>query len=156
MSKKFTYKSVLINGPFKGTYVEFPYDSVKEFGTKRHIWCTVTFEDYTCDMNLLPNGKGRHWLHLNQKIRNAIGKREGDTVSVTLKKNNKPRTIEIPDYLQWLLENDREMAKYFDRMPISGKKFWVQHIEEPKNDDVKVQRINRMFEYLREHYTGKV
>lgn len=155
-NKKFTYETVLVNGPFKGIYAEFPFDSAKEFGTKRHIWSTVKVEGEEYSMNLLPNGVGGHWLHFKKEILKAWGKQEGDTVAIQLEKNDNPRTIDIPDYLQWLLDDDKQMTKYFERMPISGKKFWVQHIEEPKNDDVKVQRINRLFEYLREHYTGKV
>lgn len=155
-NKKFKYETVLVNGPFKGVYAEFPFDSALEFGTKRHIWCKVIVEEKEFSMNLLPNGQGQHWLHLKKEIRDAIGKQEGDTVNIQLEKDDKPRTIDIPEYLQWLLDNDPQTTKYFERMPISGKKFWIQHIEEPKNDDAKVKRINRLFEYLHEHYAGKV
>jgi len=155
-NKKFTYETVLINGPFKGTYAEFPFDSAKEFGTKKHVWCEVVVEGKTCSMNLLPNGKGGHWLHLKKEIRDAIGKQEGDTVNIQLEKDDTPRTIDVPEYLQWLLDDDPQTAKYFERMPISGKKFWTSFIQEPKNDDTKVERINRLFEYLHEQYSGKV
>lgn len=155
-SKKFKYETVLVNGPFKGIYAEFPFDSAKEFGTKKHVWCKVVVENKTYSMNLMPNGTGGHWLHLKKEIRDTVGKREGDTVNIQLEKDDKPRIIDIPDYLQWLLDDDPQMTKYFDKMPISGKKFWIEYVQEPKNDDVKVQRINRLFEYLHEHYAGKV
>ncbi len=155
-NKKFTYKTVLVNGPFNGVYAEFPFESATEFGTKKHVWSKVTIESQTYSMNLLPNGQGGHWLHFKKDILKNIGKQEGDTVSIELEKNNEVRTVEIPDYLQWLLDDDKQFAKYFEKMPISGKKFWIQHIEEPKNDDVKVQRINRLFDYLLGHYGGKV
>lgn len=156
MAKKFTYETVLVNGPFKGIYAEFPFDSAKEFDTKRHVWCKVTVEGKDYSMNLLTNGVGGHWLHFKKEILEAFGKQEGDTIKIQLEKNEKPRSVNIPDYLQWLLDNDPQMTKYFERMPISGKKFWIQHIEEPKNDEVKVQRINRLFEYLSQHYAGKI
>lgn len=144
-----------MKGPFKGTYAEFPYDSVKEFGTKRHIWCKVEIEGHSCSMNLMPNGVGGHWLHFKKEIRDAIGKTEGDTVKIELEKDDRPRTVEIPEYLQWLLDDDPQMAKYFEKLPISGKKFWVGFIKEPKDDNTKVKRINRLFEYLHEHYAHK-
>lgn len=155
MNKKFTYQTVLIKGPFKGTYAEFPFDSAKEFGTKKHVWCKVNVEGTTYSMNLLPNGEGGHWLHLKKEIRDAAGKKEGDTVQIELEKDDTPRTVELPEYLVWLLEDDPEMAQFFNKLPISGKKFWVAHIQEPKNDDAKVKRINRLFEYLHEHYAHK-
>ena len=156
MSKKFTYQTVLISGPANGTYAEFPFDSLKEFGTKKHVWCKVSIDGETYSMNLLPNGKEGHWLRLKKDICDAIGKNEGDTVYIKLEKDNKPREIEIPEYLQWLLDNDPQMTKYFEKLPFSGKKFWIGLIQEPKNDDTKVQRINRLFEYLHKHYAGKV
>jgi hypothetical protein len=156
MIRKFKYKTVLIKGPFNGTYAEFPYDSQKEFNTKKHIWCDVSLEGKPHSMNLLPNGKGGHWLHIKKEIRDAIGKSEGDTVEIGLKQNLSPRTIEIPEYLQWLLDNDTDMAKYFEKLPVSGKKFWIGHIEDTKNEDTKVERINRFFEFLHQQFSGKI
>jgi len=155
MTKKHTYETILIKGPFKGVYAEFPFDSVKEFGTKRHIWCKVEVEGKTYSMNLLPNGKGGHWLHLKKDIRTAIAKQEGDTVKITLEKDNTPQEVQVPEYLQWLLDDDPTIKKYFEKLHISGRKFWIGHIEESKNDDTKVERINRFFEFLRKHYSGK-
>ncbi len=155
MAKKYSYETVLISGPFKGTYAEFPFDSLKEFGTKKHVWVKISVDGKTYSMNLLPNGRGGHWLHLKKEIRDAIGKYEGDTVYIELEKDKQPRQIEIPEYLQWLLDNDPQMTKYFEKMPISGKKFWVGFIQEPKNDDTKVERINRLFEFLHKQYAHK-
>lgn len=155
-NKTFKYETVLVKGPFKGTYAEFPFDSAKEFGTKRHVWSKVTVDGLTYSMNLMPNGSGGHWLHLKKEIRDAIEKYEGDTVKIELEKDDRPRIVNVPEYLQWLLDDDPQMAKLFERMPISGKKFWIGFIEEPKNDDIKVRRINRLFEYLHEQYAGKV
>ncbi|MCY1721332.1 DUF1905 domain-containing protein [Prolixibacteraceae bacterium Z1-6] len=155
MAKKFTYETVLINGPFKGVYAEFPFDSIAEFGTKKHVWWKVEVEGARYSMNLLPNGKGGHWIHLKKEILTAVGKQEGDNIKIQVERDTAPRTIKIPDYLQWLLDNDSEMANYFARMPVSAKKFWVGFIEEPKNDDIKVNRINRLFQFLIEQYAGK-
>jgi len=155
MPKKFTYQTVLISGPASGTYAEFPFDSLKEFGTNKHVWSKVTLDGKIYSMNLLPNGKGGHWLRLKKEICNAIGKYEGDTVSIELEKDNKPLQIEIPEYLQWLLDNDQQMTQYFEKLPFSGKKFWIGFIQETKNDDTKVHRINQLFEYLHRHYAHK-
>ena len=138
-----------------GIYAEFPFDSRKEFGTKKHVWCKVTFEGQSYSMNLLPNGRGGHWLHLKKDIRDTIGKHEGDNVHIELEQDKRPINIDIPEYLKWLLDNDQQMAKYFEKLPVSGKKFWIAHIEEPKNEDTKVERVNRFFEYLHQHYSGK-
>jgi len=156
MPKKFTYKTVLIKGPMNGVYAEFPFDSRKEFGTNKHVWCTVIVEGKTFSMNLLPDGKNGHWLQLKKNIQEMIGKQEGDTVQIELVQNTQPRTVTVPDYLQWLLDDDPLMTKYFEKLTISAKKFWIANIEDTKNEDTKVDRINVFFEYLHRHYSGKV
>ena len=153
MNKKYNFETILIYGPFKGIYAEFPFDSRKEFGTKRHVWCEVSFDGQSAFMNLLPNGKGGHWLHVKKEILDVIGKQEGDSVKIELQKSSQPRTVLIPEYLQWLLENDTEMGGYFQKLPISAKKFWIQHIEVSKNGDTKVARINKLFELLQKQNT---
>ena len=94
-------------------------------------------------------------MHIRKEIRKAIGKEEGDSINICVEKDNSPLKVMIPEYLRWLLDNDRVMNRYFEKLPYSAKKFWIEHIEEPKSDDVKVDRINRLFEYLRENYSKK-
>ncbi len=156
MAKKFSYNTVLIKGPMKGIYAEFPFDSQQEFRTKKHVWCKINLEGKSFEMNLIPNGKGGHWLLLKKDIREQIGKQEGDTVHIELEQSTRSLDIVVPDYLQWLLDNDKQMTKFFNKLPFSAKKFWIGHIEDTKNEDTKVERINFFFRYLHEHYSGKV
>ncbi|MEN8115519.1 MAG: YdeI/OmpD-associated family protein [Bacteroidota bacterium] len=155
MAKKFEYETILIKGYQNGIFAEFPFDSVTEFGSRKAVWAKVSFDGKPYSMSLIPNGKGGHWLHVKKDIRSVIGKEEGDMVKITLEKDESPKEIPVPDYLQWLLDDDPVMTKYFNKLPYSAKKFWLGFIEEPKNDDTKVTRINRLFEVLRENYAGK-
>ena len=154
MTKKFEYRTTLIKGTQNGIYAEFPFESVSVFGTRKPVAVKVTFDGYFVQMNLLPRGNNQHWLHVRKEIRMAIGKEEGDTIEITVEKDVTPKTVEVPDYLKWLLENDPEMMKAFVKMPVSAKKFWIGGIEELKNEEAKVQRINKFFEFLRENYSG--
>lgn len=156
MNKKFEYTTVLVKGSFNGVYAQFPFDSRKEFNTGKPVRVKASFDGKEYIMNLLPNGNGGHWLHLKKEIRELIGKQEGDDVHVTVIRDFSKPKIEIPEYLEWLLKEDVTMKKYFDKLPVSGKKFWIEFIEEPKKDDTKVERINRFFEFLHKQYSGKV
>jgi hypothetical protein len=154
MVKKFEYKTILIKGTQNGIFAEFPFDSVLEFGTRKPVPVKVTFDGFFVQMNLLPRGNNNHWLHVRKEIRTAIGKEEGEIIEIVLEKDDSPKTVFIPDYLQWLLENDPEMMKAFGKLPNSAKKFWIGGIEELKNEEPKVERINRFFEFLRQNYSG--
>jgi hypothetical protein len=151
MEKKIEYKTLLINGGQNGVYAEFPYDVYKEYGTRKAVRVKVSFDGIQYQMSLLPRGGGRHWIHVRKEIRGAIGKEEGDEVVITVEKDNSKRTVQIPEYLQWLLDNEPEMKKAFERISGYYKKFWIQFIEEPKNEETKVERINKMFEFLKKN-----
>ena len=155
MSKKFEFTSVLVKGAFNGTYAQFPFDSRKEFGTGRAVRVNVTFDGHPYNMNLLPNGDGGHWLHLKKEIRDVLGKQEGDDVDVTLVQDFSKPKIEIPEYLAWLLNEDNDMKKLFEKMSFSSRKFWVNFIEEPKNNKAKAERVAKLFEFLERNHSGK-
>ena len=151
MAEKFEYETILINGPNLGVYAGVPFESAKIFGTRKAIRIKATFDGKMYRMSLLPHGNCTHWLHLRKEIRDAIGKEEGDTVSIVIEKDENPPKIEIPEYLEWLFENEPEMLKAFKKMSYSAKKFWIGFIEEPKSGDAKVKRVNRLFEFLKEN-----
>ncbi len=154
MAKKFEYKTILIKGTQNGVFAEFPFDSFFEFNTRKPIAVKVTIDGYFIQMNLLPCGNNKHWLHVRKEIRAAIGKEEGDPVDISVEKDDSPKAIPIPDYVQWLLGNDSDLMMAFGKLPVSAKKFWIGGIEEIKNEEKKVERINRFFEFLRKHYSG--
>ena len=151
MTKKFEYRTILIKGGQNGIYAEFPFDVFKEFGTRKSVRVKASFEGKYYDMSLLPKGGGKHWLHVRKEIRQLIGKEEGDSVVVTIEKDDSPRIVKIPDYLQWLLDNEPVMKSAFQKLSPFYKKYWIGTIEEVKNEEIKVERINRFFRFLREN-----
>jgi hypothetical protein len=154
MNKKYEYDAVLVMGTQLGTFAEFPFDSTAEFGIRKAIPVIATFDGHRVEMNLLPCGNNRHWLHVRKEIRTAIGKNEGDLVHITIEKNDSPKKPSVPDYLLWLLEDDPVMMRAFEKMPVSARKFWIGNMEETKNEDTKVEKINKFFDYLVTHYSG--
>jgi len=154
VQKIFEFEAILIKGPQNLIYIDFPFDAVKEFGIRKAIPVKVAFNGHEFEMNLLPKGKGKHWLHIKKDIRDLIGKNDGDTVSVKLGKNESPKIVDVPEYLQWLLEDDPEMMRKFKKLPYSARKFWVEHMEESKNKETKVERVNKFFDYIQRNYSG--
>ncbi len=151
MTKKFEYRTVLIKGVQNGIYAEFPFDAFTTFGTRRAVPVKVSFDGEVYQLSLLPRGEGKHWIYVRKEIREKIGKNEGDEVQITVEKDEAPKVVKkIPDYVEWLLDNEPEMKKAFESLSNFYKKYWIQFIEETKNEETKVERINKLFEFLRE------
>jgi hypothetical protein len=122
-------------------FIEFPYDTEKEFGTKGQIKVLATFDGYEYRGSLAKMGNYCHVLGLTQKTRNAIGKKPGDTVHVILKKDEEPRIIEIPEDLIKHFEVNKEARDFFDTLSYTNRKKYMQWITSAKKSETRNKRL---------------
>lgn len=131
-----------------GAYVEIPVDTFTYFGKKGIIKVHATFDDYNYRGALAPMEKGRHFLGIRKDIRKAINKEPGDFICVTIKEDNEPRVVEVPNDFRKALDDNPAAAAIFDEMGFTHKKEYVNAILEAKKPETRERRILKAIENI--------
>lgn len=149
--KIYQFDAVIQKHPDRdAAFIEFPYDVEQEFGTKGQVKVLATFDGYEYRGSLAKMGHPVHRLGLTREVRNAIGKSSVDTVHVTLKKDEAPRIVEVPDDFGKLLDQNSEIKAFFEGLSYTHRKEYIRWIVEAKKQETRENRLQKAIEMLRE------
>lgn len=137
-----------LEGKIKWSVFYFPYSTIEHFGSKGNIPVSITVDGHKFEHMLLPSKNG-HYLVYNEFIKRAVGKKLGESVYVTLEKDNRKREIIIPSYIEEYLKTARVLDMFLER-PDYEKREQKNHIELAKKEETKINRINALIKRLNE------
>jgi len=93
---------------------------------------------------ILPMGEGAFILPINAAMRKAIGKKQGDKLTVTLEEDE--RQITLSHDLMVCLKDDPISLKFFKSLPGSHQRYYSKWIESAKTAQTKAKRIIQAME----------
>ena len=146
MKYEFNAEIKRLEGKIQWSVFYFPESVVECFGSKGNIPVKITVDGHPFDHMLL-GSRNRHYLVYNEFIRRAVGKDMGDTVHVTLEKDDQPRVFAAPSYLETALK-DSGVLEAFLKQPDYLKREQVNKIELAKKEETKVNRIHKLISEL--------
>lgn len=101
-------------------------------------------------VSLLPMGEGDFIMALNASMRKGTGKRAGDMLSLTLEVDQ--AELEIPaDLIEWLDESP-PAKKFFEALPKSHQRYWVNWLASVKSEAGRQNRLERAVTALSQGY----
>jgi hypothetical protein len=133
------------------TYFVIPLDLVELFGTKGTVQVQGTVNGVPFRSSALAYGDGSHFVAVNKAIRDQAGVAAGDTVRVTLERDDQPRVLTVPDDLRRALEASRAAREAFATFSYSHKRAYLEWIDAAKTDATRQRRIASAVEKIAAH-----
>ena len=127
----------------------FPYDVEAEFGTRGRVPVKVTYDGVPYTGSMIKYGAPQHMLPILNAIRNQIGKNIGDTIEVTITKDEAERTVETPEDFAKLLKKEKLQA-FFEKLSYTHRREYVRWITEAKKEETRQRRLTKAVEMLRD------
>ena len=137
--------------------VDVPFDVKKAFGKGGTVPVSGTVNGFAFRTSVFPRKDGKHFLLVNQKMREAGGGIElGDMVNVSIELDEEKRTVTIPALLKKALEEDHDLLKYYNSFSYSMRKYFSDHILQPKSPAIAKKRAEQLAEILLEMRDGEL
>jgi Bacteriocin-protection, YdeI or OmpD-Associated/Domain of unknown function (DUF1905) len=97
---------------------------------------------------LEPDGKGSHWLRVNQTMHDAAGADAGDTVTVEITRAGEEPELRVPvDLRQALAADPLAQASWADITPLA-RRDWIFSISTAKQPETRRRRIEKACDML--------
>jgi len=116
------------------------FDVEKTFGARGRVPVRGALNGAPYRGSLFPMG-GRHFLVVNRRLREAAGVTGGETVPVTIERDDEPRVITPPADFARALKTDRDAQATWDKLSYTHRREHVEHIEDAKRPETRERRI---------------
>lgn len=128
------------------TYIPVGFDVENTFGKKRlkvKIWY-----DNVLYRGVLAKYSGEYNLMINKEIREQIGKKAGDTVSVKIEEDVEERIVELPQIMLDFFKKDKTLKAVFDKLSYTHQKEYASWIGSAKKQVTLQNRLLKFKELL--------
>lgn len=130
-----------------GLGIKIPFNVLETFGSKGQIKVKGTIDGRPYPGSIHPYG-GIHYMGVKKEFREAIGKKQGDRMIVTMEVDTEPRTIEVTDDLARAFDGNETAKAAFEKCSYTHKKEYVEWINEAKKPETRQRRIVKTLEKL--------
>jgi hypothetical protein len=141
-SKRFRVKLEELKG-MAALRLTIPFDVPEVFGSRARVPVRGTINGFAFRSSVFPVGDGTHYMVANRAMREGGNLKGGDTASVTLERDDEPRTITPPADFARALKADDEARAAWDKAVYSHKKEFVLAIEDAKRPETRERRIRK-------------
>jgi hypothetical protein len=130
--------------------VSIPFDVEKSYGIRGRVPVEATFDGHPYRGVLSKMGSDCYCIGVRKDIRQAIGKKIGEAIRVTVRLATTARVLEIPPELGEILSRDKKVRAFFDALSFTNRKEYVVWILSARRPETKSSRLQLTLKKLRE------
>ena len=131
-----------------GAWVRVPFDVRDTFGTGGQVRVRASFDGEEYRGSLAPMGGGVHVLGVTKSVRSAIGKDEGDSVRVRLRRDTDERTVDVPAELAAALERAPAARRAYEALAYTHRREYAKWVAEAKRQETRDRRAAQTIDRL--------
>lgn len=147
-NKKYEFDAIIKAGDMGGAFVEFPFDTFKEFGIKGRVKINATFDGVPYRGSMVKMKSDCHLLLILKDIRKLINKDVGNVIKVTVELDTDIREVVIPEDLSAAFEKAEVAFKNFKKLSYTHQREYVNWINQAKKPETRLMRITKTIEML--------
>ncbi len=121
--------------------VDVPDSIGKTFEGQRYVPVVATVKEHGARTTLVPGGRGRYRLFLNNEVRKAAGVDTGDRVRITLSIDSESREIPVPKDVAKALRSTKGAQVDFEVLTPSQRRGFLQWVLSAKTPETRERRI---------------
>lgn len=133
------------------SWIEFPHDVFKFYGTRGRVRMKGTLNGVPVDRALMPTKRGTHVIIVSADLRRKLKARVGDTVRVELWRNADQDEVIVPEELQETLDFMPEFNTAWKKLSAGTRRSMCFWVSSGKTVDTRAKRVA---ELLRRFETG--
>jgi hypothetical protein len=145
---KFETKLVAVGPKGAWTCLPIPFNVEDVFGSKARVPVVGTMNGFTFRNSVMPEGNGTHRMMVSRELQLGARARAGDTVRVTLERDDKERAFEVPPELTSALRKSKAAGRFFSGLTPSQKKDYCGWIASAKQQETRTRRVAQAIEFL--------
>lgn len=128
--------------------IRIPLDVPKVWGVRGSLKVKGEINGFAFRTSLFPTGKGFHYLLVNKRMQAGANASAGDTAQFCLEPDTAERVITVPAELQRILNEDRALRRWFDKLNYSTRKWITDLISSVKSPQARLRRSEQIAEQL--------
>lgn len=144
-----SFEATLQAGGEEGAWpiITIPFDVQEVFGSAR-VSVKGTINGFPYRSSIFPEGNGPHTLMVNRSMRDGANVKVGDVINVVMEVDSAPRSVDVPPDFKDALSKNKKAREFFEALPPSHKRAYVNAIMEAKKSETRTKRIDQAIEML--------